>query len=147
MVKNIGQKYLKFPVNFRDIFGVLKIFEIPATSLKNQLQFSKKTFILRLKNFGLTWWMTFLAFLTRFTVLLARGNWSQPRLASWISAVNYWVKYGATVPLPYQKWKLHKHASLIPKVFELMAFQKSKLWLTLLPNSDIWKLRWGLIPF
>ena len=31
-------------------------------------------------------------------------------------------------------------------VFELMVFQTSQSWLILLPDSDIWKLRWGSYP-
>ena len=30
-------------------------------------------------------------------------------------------------------------------VFELMVFQTSQSWLILLPDLDIWKLRWGHI--
>ena len=32
-------------------------------------------------------------------------------------------------------------------VFELMVFQTSQSWLILLPNLDIWKLKWGSYPF
>ena len=33
------------------------------------------------------------------------------------------------------------------EVFELMAFQKCQLWLSLLPDSDIWLLRLEFKPF